>query len=137
MKDAIASGASPAAEGGGGGKEEERSEVSVLMRPPMAAPWAAPVAVTTAASTGMGCFTSQDRKVVSSSLKRAWARAMGLLWEEASTMACCCRSSLPPSICGADFEEVGEMEEEEEEEEGVYLLVVCLIFIGRRGSARF
>lgn len=84
-----------AALGGGVGNEEEMSEVRVPMSPPIAAPWTAPVAVTTAASTGMDCLASQERNPVSRSLNLALACSIGFREEEESTMSCSC---LPPSI---------------------------------------
>ena len=63
--------------GGGVGKVEEASAVRVPMKAPIAAPWAALVVVTTAASTGRDCLESQRRKPVSNSLKRAWICSMG------------------------------------------------------------
>ncbi|KAL0905176.1 hypothetical protein M5K25_027362 [Dendrobium thyrsiflorum] len=70
LREDMAWGLSPAAWGGGEGKLEDMSDVRVPMRPPIAAPWTAPVPVTTAASTGRGCFASHDRNPASTSLNR-------------------------------------------------------------------
>lgn len=67
LKEAIACGL-VCGEGSGLGREDDKSLVRMPMKPPMVAPWAALVAVTTAASTGKNCLDSQPLNPASNSL---------------------------------------------------------------------